>query len=74
MGIVFVRERERSVYLHQTFSLNYRLKHKKTIILHFEIKRTDNKPYIPNQRALLKCDAGIGRDKSHLITTPRCDI
>ena len=33
------RERERSVYLHQIFSINYRLKHKKrTIILHFEIK------------------------------------
>ena len=32
-------ERERSVYLHQIFSINYRLKHKKrTIILHFEIK------------------------------------
>ena len=34
-----LRERERSVYLHQIFSINYCLKHKKrTIILHFEIK------------------------------------
>ena len=62
--------KDRSVYLHQTFSINYRLKHKKTMILHFEIKQTDNKPYISNQRALLRCDAGVGRDKSHLIITP----
>ena len=42
------------------------------MILHFEIKQTDNnKPYILNQRALLRCDAGMGRDKSHLITTPK---
>ena len=39
------------------------------MILHFEIKQTNNKPYISNQRALLRCDAGVGRDKSHLITT-----
>ena len=43
------------------------------MILHLEIKPTDNKPYISNQRALLRCDAGVGRDKSHLITTPRTD-
>ena len=50
-----LRERERSVYLHQIFSINYRLKHKKrTIILHLKLKQTDNKPYISNQRALLK--------------------
>ena len=40
------------------------------MILHFEIKQTDNKPYISNQRALLRCNAGVGRDKSHLITNP----
>ena len=39
------------------------------MILHFEIKQTNNKPYISNQRAVLRCDAGVGRDKSHLITT-----
>ena len=66
-----ISSRERSVYLHQTFSINYRLKHKKkTMTLHFEIKQTDNKRYISNQRALLRCDAKVGRDKSHLITTP----
>ena len=40
------------------------------MILHFEIKQTDNKPYISNQRALLRCDVRLGRDKNHLITTP----
>ena len=39
------------------------------MILHFEIK--PYKRYISNQRALLRCDAGVGRDKSHLITTPK---
>ena len=39
------------------------------MILHFEIEQTNNKPYISNQRALLRCDAGVGRDKSHVITT-----
>ena len=45
--VLLERERERSVYLHQTFSINYRLKHtqKKTMILRFKIKQTDNKPY-----------------------------
>ena len=38
------------------------------MILHFEIKQTDNKPYISNQRALLRCDAGVRRNKSYLIT------
>ena len=66
------RERERSVYLHQTFSINYRLKHKKkTMILGFKSKQTDNKPYISNQRALLRYDAGVGRDKNHIINTLR---
>ena len=41
------------------------------MILHFEITQTDNKPYISNPRALLRCDAGVGRDKNHLITTPK---
>ena len=41
------------------------------MILHFEIKQTDNNLYISDQRALLRCDAGVGRDKSHLITTPK---
>ena len=40
------------------------------MILHFDIKQTDNNPYISYQKALLRCDAGVGRDKSHLITTP----
>ena len=40
------------------------------MILGFKIKQTDNKPYISNQRALLRYDAGVGREKSHLITTP----
>ena len=35
------------------------------MILHFEIKQSDNKQY----RALIRCDAGVGRDKSYLITT-----
>ena len=39
------------------------------MILHFEIKQSDNKPCMTNQRALLRYDAGVGRDKSHLITT-----
>ena len=41
------------------------------MILYFEIKQTDNKPYISNRRALLRCDAGVERDKSHFIITPR---
>ena len=47
------------------------LKIQKTMILHFEIKQINNKPYVSNQRALLRCDAGVGRNKSHLITTPK---
>ena len=34
------------------------LKTQKTMILHFEIKQSDNKPYISNKRALLRCDEG----------------
>ena len=67
------RERERSVYLNQTFSINYRLKHtkKRTMILHFKIKQTDNKPYrYIKSKSILRYDAGVGRDKSRLITTP----
>ena len=40
------------------------------MILHFKIKQTDNKPYISNQRALLRYDVGLGRDNSHLIIIP----
>ena len=40
------------------------------MILRFKIKETDNNAYISNQRALLRYDAGVERDKSHLITTP----
>ena len=64
------RERERVCLFASNLFNKLPLKtQKKTMILHFEIKQTDNKPYISNQRALLKCDAGVGRDKSHLITT-----
>ena len=65
------REREGDICLFASNLFNkLPLKTQKTMILHFEIKQTDNKPYISNQRALLRCDAGVGRDKSHIITTP----
>ena len=72
-GKINRREGERSVYLHRTFSIDYCLntKKKKNNDFRFKNKQTDNKPYISNQRALLRYDAGIGRDKSHLITIPR---
>ena len=41
------------------------------MILHFEIKQTDNKPYISNQSALLRCDAGVGRDKKSFNHYPQ---
>ena len=66
-------EREREIYLFASNLFNklpLKTQKKQTMILHFEIKQTDNKPYISNQRALLRCDAEVGRDKSHLITTP----
>ena len=64
-------EREICLFASNFFNkLPLKIQKKKTIILHFEIKQTDNKPYISHQRALLRCDAGVGRDKSHLITTP----
>ena len=31
------------------------------MILHFEMKQTNNKPYISNHRVLLICDAGVGK-------------
>ena len=65
------RERERSVYLHQTFSVYYRLKRKRTMILYFEITQTDTKPYISNQSALLICDAGVRRDKKSFNHYPQ---
>ena len=68
------RERERSVYLHQTFSINYRLKHTKKRFYILKLnKLIISHIRISNQRALLRYDAAVGRDKSHLITTPMTD-
>ena len=68
-----LREREREICLFASNLFNKLLlkTQKKTMVLHFEIKQTNNKPYISNQRALLRCDAGVRKDKSHLITTPK---
>ena len=67
-----MREREREICLFASNLFNKLLlkTQKKTMILGFKIKQTDNNAYISNQRALLRYDAGVGRDKSHLITTP----
>ena len=51
-------EREREICLFASNLFNkLPLKTQKTRVLHFEIKQTDNKPHISNQRALLRCDA-----------------
>ena len=67
------REREICLFASNIFNklpLKTHKKKKKKNDFSFKIKQTDNKPYISNQRALLRYDAGVGRDKSHLITTP----
>ena len=66
------REREREICLFASNLFNklpLKTHTKKTMILRFKIKQTDNNAYISNQRALLRYDAVVGRDKSHLITS-----
>ena len=65
------KEREICLFASNLFNKSPLKTHtKKTMILRFKIKQTDNNAYISNQRALLSYDAGVGRDKNHLITTP----